>query len=118
MFLVNEEGSKQTILDDNGNIRPDAARYVISNIIKKYSSEALSSSYNLRNTFSLLNAFPSLKALAIQSLDSTISEADANIVKPKIAQLKRAKLHLESGQFKDSHTQILPFDPEKDYHNR
>jgi len=116
MFLVNEEGSKQTILDDNGNIRPDAARYVISNIIKKYSSEALSSSYNLRNTFSLLNAFPSLKALAIQSLDSTISEADANIAKPKIAQLKRAKLHLESGQFKDSHTQILPFDPEKDYH--
>jgi len=113
MFLENEKGRKRTILDDNGDIRPDAAQFVISNIIKKYSSEALSSSYNLRNTFSLLNAFPSLKALAIQSLEATIADADTNIA--TVGRLKKAKLHLEAGQFKDNHAKTLSLPADRDY---
>ena len=85
--------------EENIQEDPELAKEIISNFIKKYSSEALEDSYNLKNTFTLLNAYPKLRALAVRSLEFTLDKSKDSTLRRK---LTKAKSHLNNSKFTEA----------------
>jgi hypothetical protein len=98
---------------ETGDINKEVAKEIITNYIKKYSSEAISESSNFINTYSFINSFPGLKGLAINNI-SNIHKKKGRTKSAQVVLLNTklgdAKLHLDEDTFIEDNSKHIPFD--------